>query len=243
MNKKIVLAIVVVACIYLGIGALVCLRSVWFVPPRMAADAYLRAIMDRDATGTYLYSDMLGPNLAGMMAKSNMSAEARKHLWAKDFVRWKAEFEKGSKANDSLKRERRLLHGQVMLTQANGDDYKAEVVRGEEIDLESYKDVAGRFYHHYYRLDYPTRGVAPFVGILDNIRTGRKRRIRSVVIRVEVARRPDVGAPRSWLLAWDWLDTIAPAFPVRHLFSPTGPEEVWMVKVCFAVDKLTLETF
>jgi hypothetical protein len=243
-NKRpLVIVLVLLGVVYCLVGALVVMRTIWWAPPQLAASAYLKAVMNRDTTGIYMYSDMLGPHLAGMMAKSKMGHDARRHMWAKDFTRWKTEFEKGSKAQDSLKRERRLLHGQVVVEPIAGGQFKAEVKRGEVIDLETYTDDPGQTHHFYYRLSYPALDGAPKVSILDNVLTGRNRHIRSVVVRVEVRRRPDVEPPQSWLLSWDWLDTISVAFPFRHLFTQASPEEVWMAMVSFAIDKMQLETY
>jgi len=242
-GKAIVRVAAWVVVIYLLLGMPICLRTMWWAPPEQAASAYLKAIVQRDPIGIYLYSDMLGPQLAGMMAKANMDSEVRRHMWAKDFTRWKDEFEKGGQAQDSTKRERRLLHGQVEIEPVPAGDFKAEVDRDGVQDLVSYHDVPGETRHFYYKLTYPSPEVAPPVAILDNIHTGKQRRIRSVIIRVEVRRRPDVEPPATWLLGWDWLDAVAPAFPLRHLFGPTRPEEVWMAQVSFAVDKLSLDTF
>lgn len=242
-KKAIVKVVIWLIIVYLLAGLPVCLRTMWWAPPQEAAQAYLKAIVERDATGIYLYSDMLGPHLAGMMAKSNMADDGRRHMWAKDFARWKGEFEKGGEAQDSLKRERRLLHGQVEITPVDGREFKAEITRDKVSQLESYTDTPGETHHFYFKLTYPSAEVAPPVGILDNLNTGKQRRIRSVVIRVEVGRRPDIEPPATWMLELDWLDAIAPAFPLRHLFGPANPEEVWMGQVSFAVDKLSLDTF
>ncbi len=244
MTPKSIFKIVAwVIAIYLLLSVPVCLRTMWWAPPEQAAQAYINAIKQRDPTGIYLYSDMLGPHLAGMMAKSNMDDDSRRHMWAKDFARWKSEFEKGGAAQDSTKRERRLLHGQVLVERVDGKDFKAEVKNGEVTELVSYNDTPGETRHFFYRLTYPSAEVAPPVAILDNVRTGKQRRIRSVVIRVEVRRRPDVEPPATWFLGWDWLDAVAPVFPHRVLFGPAPAEQVWMAQISFAVDKLSLDTF
>jgi hypothetical protein len=243
LPKPVKIGLILLALVYLLPGALVCLRAAWWAAPRDAADAYLASIVNRDTTGIYLYSDLLGPHLSGLMAKSQLSEDARRHMWAKDFTRWQDEFQKGGQAQDSLKRERRLLHGQVRLEPVAGKGFKAEIFHGQESDLVAYRDEPGRTHHLYYRLTYPSAAVAPKVAILDNVRSAPERRIQSVVVRIEVALRPEIGPPRSWLLAWDWLDEIAPAYPFRRLFGPAEPQEVWMAGVRFAADKLSLETF
>ncbi len=245
MSRKRTITLVLLGLLvpYLLLGGLVCLRHIWWAPPRQAAAAYLEALARRDTAGIYLYSSLLGPHLAGMMAKSDMPADARKHMWAKDYARWKKEFDKGGGARDLLQRERRLVHGQVAVAPLELEEFKAEVQHGETSDLVSYNDVAGEVHHFYYRLEYPSPGTAPPVGILDNLRSGRRRRIRSVAIRVEVSRRPDLEAPRTWLLGWSWLDDLAPAFPFRHWLPAAEPEEAWMAEISFNTDKTTLEAF
>jgi hypothetical protein len=101
---------------YLALGTLVVLRSSHWADPCRAARDFLDALRKRDAVGIYLYADMLGPRLSGMMEKSNLSSDEKKNLWAKDFGRWREEFEKGSKSMDSLRLERALLPGCIPTT-------------------------------------------------------------------------------------------------------------------------------
>lgn len=228
--------------IYLLAGTAVTLRRAFLIPPQAAALDYLEALRDRDAAAIYLYSDMLGPHLAGMMDKSDLTTEQRKHLWAKDFARWKMEFDRGSEAEDALRRERTLLPPSVQIVSTEVDDYKAEVHDGVDLNLASYNDVPGLIHHRYFQLIFKPDSEAPPVSALGNIQTGHQRRIKSVVVRVEVHRRPDAGWFRSALVEWDWLDEIGFLFP-RVTGPPEDPSKLWMAGLSFDVDKLTLETY
>ncbi len=228
--------------IYLLAGTAVTLRRAFLIPPQSAASKYLEALRGRDAAAIYLYSDMLGPHLAGMMDKSDLTEEQRKHLWAKDFARWKMEYDRGAEAEDALRRERALLTPSVRILPAEVDDYKAEVHDGIDLNLVSYNDVPGMIHHRYFRLSFDEDSKAPQVSVLGNVQSGSQRRIKSVVVRVEVRRRPDVGWFRSVLAEWDWLEEIGFLFP-RIIGPPADPSKLWMASLSFDVDKLTLETY
>ncbi len=242
-NTILVRIAVIIGIIYLLLSALECTRYLWWAPPQQAADQFMKALQKDDPAGIYLFSDMLGAHLMGMMVKSNLSSDTRKQMLAKDFNQWKDEFNKGPKAHDTLARERKLINSNMNFENVSCADFKAEVSTGEIRSLESYKDVPGQTYHFCYRLSYPSARHAPRVSLLDNIRTALKRRIKSVTIRVEVSARPEVSPPRSWILGWKWLDTIAPAFPLRYLFSSAKAEEVWMARVSFQIDKTKIDTY
>ncbi len=234
---------VIVGVIYAVICLLECARQSWWSTPKLAADEFIEALQKNDPTGIYMLSDMLNAHLTGMMVKSNVSTDTQKHMLAKDFNQWKDEFNEGSRAHDTLSRERKLVNSNMEYSSISCSDFKAEVQTGETRSLESYNDVPGQTYHICYRFTYPSARLAPTVSLLDNIRTARKRRIKSVAVRVEVSRRPDVTAPRSWILSWKWLDTIAPAFPLRYLFSNSRPEEIWMARISFQIDKTKIDTY
>lgn len=242
-RKLLVQLAVVTGIVYLILSALICAKQAWWAPPSLAADGFIEALQEKDPTGIYLFSDMLGAHLTAMMLKSKMSADARKHMLAKDFNQWKDEFNKGTKAHDTLARERKLVNSQMSFESVPCSDFKAEISDGETRNLVSYKDVPGQAYHLCYRFTYPSAQHAPRVRLLGNIRTARNRRIKSIVIRVEVTRRPEISPPRSWILGWEWLDAIAPAFPLRYLFSNAKPEEVWMARISFQIDKTKIDTY
>jgi hypothetical protein len=241
-KKRLLIAVLVLLGIYLLTGTTVALRRAFLAPPQAAALKYLQALRDRDAAAIYLYSDMLGPHLAGMMDKSDLSEEQRQNLWAKDFARWKMEYDRGSEAEDALRRERALLPPSVQIVATQAEDYKAEVHDGISLSLASYNDVPGMIHHRYFQLVFGAESEAPLVSVLENIHTGPQRRIKSVVVRVEVQRRPDVGWFRSVLAEWDWLEEIGFLFP-RVTAPPEDPSDFWMAGLSFDVDKLTLETY
>jgi len=241
-KKRLLIAGLVILGLYLLVGAAVTLRRSYLASPQEAALNYLKALRDRDAPTIYLYSDMLGPHLADMMEKSELTQEQRKNLWAKDFARWKMEFDRGSEAEDALRRERQLMTPEVQIVSTEVADYKAEEHDGAELNLATYNDVPGIVRHRYFQLIFPADSQAPPVSILGNVTTGRQRRIKSVVVRVEVRRRPDVGWLRSTLVEWDWMEAAGFLFP-RIIASPEDPSELWMTSLSFDVDKLTLETF
>lgn len=236
------LAGIIIAVLYLLMATLVIWRHCLWASPQAAAAAYLKALQHRDPVGIYLYSHMLGPRLAGMMAKSNLTEQQRRQLWAKDLVRWQGEFSKGQLANDPVRRERQLINPHTKITPVHPQDYRAEVRLDGDLYLASYPDVPGQTYHFYYRLAYPTAQAAPPVQVLQNVHTAPKRRIKSVVIHLEVQRRPEVQGWPAWLLERDWLRRLEAVVPAG-LFSKNKPERVWAVKLNFNVDKLTLETF
>jgi len=233
---------IILASLYLLLATVVIWRHCLWAQPQAAANAYLRALQQRDATGIYLYSHLLGPRLAGMMAGSNLDEEQRRRLWAKDFVRWQAEFSKGNLASDPVRRERRLVAPGTRIEAVFPQEYRAEVNLDGDLYLASFHDVPGRSYHYYFRLSYPSPQVAPPVGVLQNVRTDRQRRIKSVVVHLEVQRRPEVRGPQAWLLECDWLRRLEVLVPA-WLFAENDPARVWAVKMSFNVDKLTLETF
>jgi hypothetical protein len=241
-KKPVLILAIVLAAVYLLAGTAVTLRRTTLASHEKAASQYINALRDRDLTAIYLYSNMLGPHLAGMMEKSGLSEEQRKNLWAKDFARWKWEFERGTKAKDALRRERTLMDPSVRIVPTDVGDYKAEVHDGVDLNLASYHDVPGTIYHHYFQLIFASASQAPPVSVLSNVRTGRQRRIKSVVVRVEVSRRPDVSWIRGQLVEWDWLEEIGFLFPAI-LDPPDDPSGLWMTNLSFDVDKLTLETF
>ena len=241
-KKRLVILGLVLLGIYLLAGTAVTLRRAFLASPQKAAGQYLQALRDRDAAGIYLYSDMLGPHLGDMMGKSGLTEEQRKNLWAKDFARWKMEFERGSKAEDALRRERDLLRPSVQIVPTEVADYKSEEHDGLDLNLATYHDVPGVIHHQYFQLIFKSASEAPTVSVLGNVKTGHQRRIKSVVVRVEVTRRRDVGLFRSSLLKWDWMEEAGFLFP-RVLGPPDDPSELWMTRLSFDVDKLTLETF
>jgi len=228
---------------YLALGTLVVLRSSHWADPCRAARDFLDALRKRDAVGIYLYADMLGPRLSGMMEKSNLSSDEKKNLWAKDFGRWREEFEKGSKSMDSLRLERALLPPEVSISRLHPDDYRAEVRSGEDLNLVTYQDVPGEFYHCYFRLEFPSAERAPAVELFQNILTARQRSIKSVVVRVEVKRRPEIGTIESELLKWTWLDKISWLYPTGLFSAQSDPAKLWSAYLSFNIDKMTLETF
>jgi hypothetical protein len=241
-KKRLLILGLVLLGIYLLAGTAITLRRAYLASPRDAAVSYLKALRDRDAPGIYLYSDMLGPHLADMMEKSELTQEQRKNLWAKDFARWKMEYDRGSEAKDALRRERQLLVPSVQIVSTEVADYKAEEHDGVDMNLATYHDIPGVVHHRYFQLIFKSADEAPPVSILGNVQTGRQRRIKSVVMRVEVRRRPDVGWLRSVLVEWDWLEEVGFLFP-RLLDSPNDPSDLWMTSLSFDVDKLTLETY
>jgi hypothetical protein len=241
-KKRLLILGLVLLGLYLLAGFAITLRRTYLASPQEAALNYLTALRDRDAPGIYLYSDMLGPHLADMMDKSDLTQEQRKNLWAKDFARWKMEYDRGSAAEDALRRERKLLLPSVQIVSTEVSDYKAEEHDGVELNLATYHDVPGVVYHRYFQLIFPSAAQAPPVSLLGNVQTGRQRRIKSVVVRVEVRRRLDVGWFRSTLVEWDWMEEAGFLFP-RIADPPDDPSELWMTRLSFNVDKLTLETF
>ncbi|MBW1810099.1 MAG: hypothetical protein JRJ87_18020 [Deltaproteobacteria bacterium] len=244
-SKKtwILFIIIVLVVPYLAVGTAVILKKVWWLEPEITAMAYLEAIRNREAGAIYLLSNMLGPSLSGMMKKSDMSQDQRKLLWAKDFTRWKLEFDKGLKSMDSLRRERLLICPGIQITQAQPAVYRAAVRDGQNENMVSYINVIGETYHVYYQLIFKDRSSAPTVSLLDNVRTGPERRIRSILVRVEVSLRPEIGPIKSTILKWNWLDKIAFIFPTGLFDSCTDPAAIWGAQLSFDVDKLTLETF
>ena len=235
---------VILLVIYLFVGAVVTLRHALLSDPVAAGKAYVKALQDRDLPGIYLYSDMLGPRLAGMMAKSEVAENIRKQMWAKDFVRFRGEFQRGGRAMDSLRRERQLLHPEAMVSRVAVEAYAAETrdIDGEE-NLARFSDLPGSIYQLYFRIEYKAPGQAPLVGLLSNISSGEARRIRALVFRVEVEARPDIPSWQTFFMSLDWLEAPEVAFPFRDWFSIRSPSEVWMARVIFDVDKETLETF
>jgi len=242
-RKKISIAVIVFALLYLLPGTVVFMRHLWWSDPQLAARAYLESLRKRDAVGIYLYADMLGPKLSGMMSKSALSEEQKKHLWAKDFVRWKAEFERGGESMDSLRRERELINPDAELDAIHPESYKAEVSKGDSLNMVTYSDDPGRTYHVYYQHSYPDPEKAPRVALLQNIGSGPGRKIESVIVRLEVSRRPEVGPLKATLLTWDWLEKFEFLYPVALFAGESDPSEIWGVKLSFNIDKLTLKTY
>ena len=242
-KKWIVLTALLLGLPYLALGTLVALRVHWWADPGRAAADFLEALRKRDAVGIYLYADMLGPRLSGMMEKSKLTENEKKQLWAKDFGRWRDEFKKGSKSMDSLRAERELLSGQVHFSECYPAEYRAEVDDGQGLNLVSYRNVTGECYHRYFKLDYPSARTAPEVKLLQNIETALQRRIKSVIVRVELNRRPEVGPVESLVLDWEWLDKIAFIFPTGLFPAQDDPAQVWSAHLSFNVDKTTLETY
>ncbi|MBN2495803.1 MAG: hypothetical protein JXR96_14530 [Deltaproteobacteria bacterium] len=242
--RKLVKVIVILLVAYLLFGAAVTLRSMWRPPPSEAARAYLTSVARRDLPGIYLYSDMLGAKLAGMMADSGLSEAQRKHMWAKDYARWKREFERGTRSMDSIRRERQLLRPDASIVPVEVEHYKA-TLRGRdgEESLASYRDVPGQTHHVYFKIEYASADKAPPVGILNHVQGGKDSRIRSVVVRVEVRLRPEVKGLRALLLEQGWMDRIAFLVPFRDLLGHDRPASIWMAGVSFDVDRMTLETF
>jgi len=209
---------------YLALGTLVVLRRSQWSDPDLAARDFLDALRKRDAVGIYLYADMLGPRLSGMMEKSDLAEDEKKYLWAKDFGRWREEFEKGSRSMDSLRQERALISPQTRISAMHPDNFRAEVRSGEDLNLVTYHDVPGECYHRYFKLEFPSIEQAPPVDLLQNIQTAGRRHIKSVVIRVEINRRPEVGPIESLLLKWLWLDKIAWLYPTGLFGAQDNPE-------------------
>ncbi len=228
---------------YLALGTLVVLRSSRWADPDLAARDFLNALRKRDAVGIYLYADMLGPRLSGMMEKSDLAEDEKKYLWAKDFGSWREEFEKGSRSMDSLRQERALISPETRISALHPDNFRAEVRSGEDLNLVAYHDVPGECYHCYFKLEFPSIEQAPPVDLLQNIQTAKRRRIKSVVVRVEIKRRPEVGPIESLLLKWLWLDKIAWLFPTGLFGAQGDPAKLWSAHLSFNVDKLTMEAF
>lgn len=245
MSKKKLIVILVagLGVVYLLAGAVVALRILWWIPPHHAADAYVRALQEHDLPAVYQYAELLGPRLAGLMVKSNLAPEQRQRNWAKDYARWKSEFERGAKAMDSLRRERMLFVPGAKVVRVQVEHYRAEVTRGPDRNLVGYQDVPGAVHHVYYQFIYPDAERAPRVDVLDNIRTATRRRMRSVVLRLEVQRRPDVSWLKARLLEWNWLDELRFLYPYLDVLAPSDPSTVWMVGIRYDADKMTLETF
>ncbi len=119
----------------------------------------------------------------------------------------------------------------------------AEVHDGQDVNKVSYNNLPGETYHVYYQLIFKDRSSAPTVSLLDNVRTGPERRIKSVLVRVEVRLRPEIGPIKSTVLKWTWLDKIAFIFPTGLFDSSTDPAAIWGAQLSFAIDKLTLEIY
>jgi hypothetical protein len=232
--------------LYLAVGLAVSLRAVWSPDPRLAADAYLKALQERDPVGIYLLSTRLGARLAGMMAGADVPPAQRQELWAQDLARFRSELEKGGDSQDGLRRERALISPGVQIEPVQSADFRA-VVQGEEgEDLVRYADVPGRIHHLFYRLRFPEDARAPPAALLDTkvIRFKPKKgpdRLRAVVVRVEVSRRPEVKPPRSWLLDLPWLAALEPAFPWIPMLAAARPEDIWSADLSFEVDPKLLE--
>ena len=243
-RKTLILGLALPALLaYLVLGALCVLRWFSFSDPDTTAQVYLEALRSRRLDAIYLYSESLGARLAALTEGSDLGEDQRKDLWAKDFARFTLEFDRGASALDSMRRERQLLSSQARVAPATVKDYRAEVKSGQELDLASYRDVEGEGYHRYFRISYPSADQAPPVSLLDNVQTGRDRLIRSVIVRVEVLRRPEVGWLKAQAMRWGWLDRLKPAFPFLKLLPPADPSRIWMAGVSFTIDKTTLETF
>ncbi len=242
-RRALVQLAILLAGLYALFATAVCLRAAWRPPPGAAAEAYLRALQARDATAIYMLSDLLGPRLAGLAAGGGLEGDAVRHLQAKDFARWKAEFDRGAGGEDSMRRELALLRPAARLAPVEVEDYQAEVQDPEGESLERYLDERGERYHRYFRLSYPAAEGAPEVGLLENVRTGKTRRLRAVTLRVEVSRRPELGGLRAFVLGLDFLDRVAFLAPFHRLLTPAPAAEVWMARVSFSVDKTCLETF
>lgn len=243
-KSRLVRLFVFLLVLYLLVGAVVTLRHALRSDPAEAAQAYVKALHERDLPGIYLYSDLLGPRLAGMMAKAGVGEDARKQMWAKDFVRFKTEFERASRAMDSLRRERQLLHPDATVTMVGGAGYQTETPHPAAADeLETFGSMSGSVYHFFFKIEYPSRDEAAPVSVLSNIQTGPKRLIRSVVFRVEVEARPDIPGWQRFFMGMDWLEPAAALFPFRAWFAVRSPSEVWMTELAFDVDGRTLETF
>jgi hypothetical protein len=243
VKKAIGVVIGLLAGLYLLLGLLVTLRIIWLCPPEQAADAYLQALKSSNTALVYMYSDLLGPRLIDMMNKSEMTEDDRKALWAKDYARWKSEYMRGSKALDSLRREREVISEHADFKRVTPESYKAEVRVDGDLNMVAYADVPGETHHLYYQLVYPAPGKAPRVSVLGNIRTGPKRRIKQMVLRVQVRRRPDVDALAALIMEASWISELEFLFPHLGLLSQADPTDVWMVGLSFDVDKLTLETY
>jgi hypothetical protein len=177
-----------------------------------------------------------------MLAKSaRLSKNDRAELQKRDYARWMHEYESRSKDPQALVGQRRLMAGNVQVSLVSVDEYKTEAQADGDTYWVLHQNDPGQAYNLFYRLDYPSASTAPSLSALDGLRSPRK--IKSVIVRVQVSRRPDVSASRSWLLGWDFLDALAPAFPFRILFTPPLPEQVWMVRFSLAVDKLYLKEY
>ncbi|RME19656.1 MAG: hypothetical protein D6806_17915 [Deltaproteobacteria bacterium] len=246
MRKRLAWGLGVLAFVYLALAVMVTARHAVWCDPAQAADRYLEALRKKDAAGIYLFSHMLGPHLSGMMEKSNLGAEEKKLLWAKDFNRWREEFSKaGGRGHslDPMRREAALVASASAIEQVSPGDWRSVEYDQDGEYLASFRDVCGSVHHLYYRLAYRDARSAPPVSILENVRTARSRRIKSVVVRLEVTRRPEVGGLRALLIGWCWLDRLRAIVPAGLFARSAEPHEVWAVKLSLAVDKLKLETF
>jgi hypothetical protein len=229
---------------YALLATAVCLRQAYRPAPEAAAMAFLGALQARDTASIYLYAEALGAQLDGLAKKSGMSADGRRHLQAKDYARWKAEFERGQGALEGLmRREANLVRSEASVEPASPARYRAVVQDGEGESLESYRDVPGEVYHRYARLSYAAPQAAPPVAALDNVQTGKQRKLREVVLRLEVRPRPALGWLRALSMQLDALDGWAQLVPFRGWFKPVEPAEAWAVRLCLAVDKTSLVTF
>jgi hypothetical protein len=240
-RKTLIWLAVGVAVIYLLLGALVALRTGTYAPPEEAASAFLAALEKPDLAGIYRYSDLLSAHLAGLLSGANLSEDQKRDLQAQDFVRWTQEVERGQQAEDALRVERALLRRGTAIARVSPARYRAEIRQGVTLNLATYRDVPGQIYHSYFQLSFPEAG-APAVGLLTNVETGLERRIRSVVVRVESRRRPDVHGVRALLFDWDWLDALTGIYPTGW-FPAANPAALWMCQLSLDVDKLTLSTY
>ena len=243
-TKKVILLIVVpIIVIYSGFASIAILRFHWNTPPEHIALAYLTAIKNRDTQNIYSYSKKLRPNLENMMNKSDVSDEQRQQLLKDDFARWKQDFDKKSKKADNLHKEQLLLPPQVQIMVATPEEYKAETLVDGDVSLISYEDIPLEVYNRYIQLDYTLSSAAPTMGIFENIRKSKNKRIKSVVVRVEVRRRPDIGGFKAMIIDWDWIEDIDIIFPCKMFGREENPYHTWIADIGFEVDKISLKTF
>lgn len=242
-KKTIIIACGVLFVFYLLFGSFLWMRSKVYVSPILTADIYIKAIQKNDFLNMYLYSYQLKPHLEGMLLDSNLSQQKQSDLFVKDYLRWSKTLKNNQSSEDGLSTERKLINRWVKLEPVMPEDYQAEVTLEGDMYLTSYQDIRGSTYHFYYRLTYPSSKQAPSASIFNNTANKRWKRIQSVIVRIEVQKRPTVGSWDSFLLGLDWLDPLIIIYPFSKWTKPQESFEVWMAKISFDVDKKTLTTY
>ncbi len=242
-RTKWLLLTVPLPALYLLLGALTITRQVVWMEPDRAAQLYLEAFQARDTAKIYAWSQVLGPHLDQMLAQDNLSEEKRAELKAGDFARWQAEFEKQSPAQDSLAREKALLGPGTIFAHAQPASYKAETLADGDLYLVSFSDIDGLTYHCYFEFKYGQRHTAPAVHLFQNMKKDDARKVRSVVIRVQVSRRLDQGWGKSLLMEWNWLESVAFLYPTGWFHAEEDPGRIWTVALSLDIDLLALKTY